>query len=71
MTSSLKKAFEKTENLPVSDQKLLAMQILQDIKNEILWKTSLESASGKVSTLANIALKEHKAGKTIKGGFGK
>ncbi len=69
MTYSLYKAFEKANQLSEIDQKQLASQILEDIKNETKWKKTLEHTSSKLAILAKKSLKEFKTGKTQKVGF--
>jgi hypothetical protein len=69
MTDLLYKAFEKANQLSVIDQQQLASQIIEDIKNEMKWKKTLEHPSLKLHNLAKKTLKEYKAGKTQKLGF--
>ena len=60
MVEELKRALDKAENLPESQQKKLAEVIL----NEIAWGEAMESSADKLSALAKEALSEYKDGKT-------
>jgi hypothetical protein len=60
MTEELKKAINKVEKLPDEKQNYIAELILDEIK----WDYTFQSSLDKLSTLAEEALLEYKAGKT-------
>lgn len=60
MIDELKRALDKAEQLPESQQRALAELIL----NEIEWDSSFLSSSQKLSLLAQEALTEYKDNKT-------
>jgi hypothetical protein len=60
MTEELKKAINKVEKLPEEKQNYIAELILDEIK----WDYTFQSSLDKLSTLAEEALLEYKTGKT-------
>jgi hypothetical protein len=71
-TDQLKAAYEAAKKLSLKDQDMIAKQILETIE-EMEWDeiVSHPKVMQKICDLADEALEEHLAGKTIKGGFGR
>lgn len=69
MTGLLTKALGEAEKLPRDLQDELARQLLEDIEGELRWDETLEKSHNQLSTLADRALEEFKAGRTRKMGF--
>jgi hypothetical protein len=65
MTTLLSRAFKQAEVLPESLQDELARELLEDIDGEQKWESALRASSSRVDTMAEMALKEFKKGKTI------
>ena len=64
MTELLKKAFEAASQLPPGEQDALASVLLGEIEGEHRWDATLEETHEKLTSLADAALAEHRAGKT-------
>ncbi len=62
MTELLKKAFEEASKLPPGEQDALASVLLQELDGEHLWEATLEGSQVALSSLADAALAEHRAG---------
>jgi len=69
MTILLKEAFRKASELPESLQNQIAKELLADIEGECLWDKTLNDSEDKLASLADIAMKEYREGKTKKMGF--
>ncbi len=71
VTDQLKAAYEAAKKLSLKDQDMIAKQILEMIE-EMEWDeiVSHPKVMQKISDLADEALEEHLAGRTIKGGLG-
>lgn len=71
-TDQLKAAYEAAKKLSLKDQDMIAKQILETIE-EMEWDEIIShpKVMQKICDLADEALEEHLAGKTIKGGFGR
>jgi hypothetical protein len=69
MTTLLSRAFKKAEVLPESLQDELARELLDEINGEQKWEIALQASSSKVDTMAQLALKEFKEGKTNNAGI--
>ena len=64
MTELLRKAFEEASKLPPREQDALASVLLEELRGEQLWETTLEETHEKLASLADAALAEHRAGRT-------
>jgi len=69
MTTLLSKAFEKAAALPDQLQNELAEELIEEIEWEKRWNKSLSESSDAIDTLAEEALRDHRAGKTREMGF--
>jgi hypothetical protein len=64
MTQQLEKVVASLKQLNSKEQNSIASLIVE----ELLWELSLKKSSKLLTSLVDEALKEHKAGKTKKGG---
>ena len=69
MISILSKAFDKAAALSESMQKQIALQLLEDMDAELKWEQSLKGSQQQLTTLADKALDDFKAGRGKKAGF--
>lgn len=65
MTKALERAFKAAASLPDAEQDALAAAILEDLAAEERWARFLAENPGKVERLADEALAEDVAGKTV------
>jgi hypothetical protein len=65
MTRLLEKAFEAASKLPEADQDALAASILAEVEADRRWDALFESSTSALSQLADEALGEHRAKKTL------
>jgi hypothetical protein len=65
MTRALREAFEEAEKLPEADQDQLAAAIRQEIRAERRWDSALAASQDALARLADEALAEHRAGRTL------
>jgi len=65
MTKLLEKAFEAASKLPEADQDALAASILAEVEADRRWDELFERSTPALSQLADEALGEHRAGKTL------
>jgi hypothetical protein len=65
MTELLKKAFETISKLPPESQDAIASRMLMEIEDENRWDELFAKSPDKLASLADEAIKEFKAGKTI------
>lgn len=65
MTKSLQRAIKKIEELPAGDQDALAALILEELESEERWQQRFASSADALAKLAEEALAEHRAGKTL------
>ena len=64
MTELLRKAFEEASKLPPREQDALASVLLEELRGEQRWEATLEETHEELTSLADAALTEHRAGKT-------
>lgn len=64
MTHALKKAFEVASSLPEREQDALAAAILEEVAADEQWEAALGTSPGALDSLADEALREHRAGRT-------
>ena len=64
MTELLRKAFEEASKLPTQEQDALASVLLEEIDGEQKWDGTLAETQDEMAGLADVALAEHRAGKT-------
>ena len=64
MTELLEKAFAEASKLPASDQDALAGRILEELAADRRWDEAFARSSEELSSLADEALTEHRAGRT-------
>lgn len=69
MTTLLSEAIRRIEALPGEMQDEIAEQLLEDVENELKWRTTLRKPQPKLGKLVEVALQESRAGKTKKAGF--
>jgi hypothetical protein len=65
MTRALREAFEEAEKLPEGEQDQLAAAIREEIRAEREWESALAASQGALAKLADEALAEHRAGRTL------
>jgi hypothetical protein len=65
MTKALREAFEEAEKLPEAEQDQLAAAIREEIAAERRWESSLATSQHALAELADEALAEHRAGRTL------
>ena len=69
MTELITKLFERISELPVDVQEEIAKQLIEDIDQEIKWRSSLENPDVVLDKLGETALKDSEEGKTKESGF--
>jgi hypothetical protein len=65
MTDLLKQAFDEASRLPASDQDWLASLMLDTLRSEKRWNDLFERSQDMLEKMADEALVEHKAGRTL------
>jgi len=65
MTQLLEKALAEIARLPEPDQDALAAIVLEEIASEQRWSESFAKSQGALAKLAEEALAEHAAGRTL------
>ncbi len=69
MTELLSKAFEEASKLPHEMQDELARRLLDDLVGESQWDATLAKSQDRLDRLAEKALVEFRAGRTLEMGF--
>jgi hypothetical protein len=64
MTRLLKQAFEEASKLPAEEQDALARALLDELAAEERWERAFDTTQGALTSLADEALAEHRAGRT-------
>ena len=65
MTQLLEKAYARITQLPDADQDTIASLILDELDSEEQWSQKFAASADVLSRLAQKALTEHRAGKTL------
>jgi len=65
MTQLLTKAFEEAGKLPEPEQNTLANWILAELISELRWEKAFAASEDLLAKLADEALVEHRAGRTL------
>ncbi len=65
MTELLKKAFDAVSKLPPETQDALAARILMELEDELRWDEAFAGSQDKLAQMADEAIEEFKAGKTL------
>jgi hypothetical protein len=65
MTQLLKKAFEEAAKFSEPEQNILANWILAELVSELRWKKTFANSEDLLAQLADEALAEHRAGRTL------
>ncbi len=65
MTQLLTQAFEKASALPEQEQNEFAKWILAELASEWRWAKAFADSQGQLAQLADEALAEHRADKTL------
>jgi hypothetical protein len=65
MTTLLQQAFEKASQLPPGEQDSFAALILHELESEERWQRLFEASQDLLARMADEALAEHRAGKTL------
>lgn len=65
MTKALQDAFKEAEKLPEAEQDQLAAAIRAEIEADRAWETRLAASQDALGALADEALAEHRAGRTL------
>jgi hypothetical protein len=65
MTELLKRAFEAVSKLPPETQDAIAARMLAELEDESRWDMAFAGSRDKLSELADDAIEEFKAGKTV------
>jgi len=61
----LAKAVERASERSAEEQELIASLILEELDSERNWEGLFAGSQGKLAEMANKAIAEHRAGKTI------
>ncbi len=64
MTTLLERAFAEAGKLSPAEQDLLAARVLTELGEEAEFDRAIATSAGKLATLANEAIAEHRAGQT-------
>ena len=65
MTELLKKAFEAVSKLPPDSQDAIAARMLMELEDESRWDEAFAKSQDKMAQMAEEAISEFKAGKTL------
>jgi hypothetical protein len=65
MTRLLEKAYSQASRLPEEEQDAIASAVLDMIADEELWSRQFAASQDGLAKLAEAALAEHRAGKTL------
>jgi len=65
MTELLKKAFEAVSKLPPENQDAIAARMLLELEDEKRWDAAFAGSQDKLARMADEAIKEFKAGRTV------
>jgi hypothetical protein len=65
MTQLLEKAYERIAQLPEPEQDRIASLIIEELDSEDQWSQKFTASADVLSRLAQKALAEHRAGKTL------
>ncbi len=65
MTELLKKAFEAVSKLPPDSQDAIASRMLMELEDESRWDGAFAISQDKLARMADEAIDEFKAGKTV------
>lgn len=65
MTELLKKAFDAVSKLPPETQDALAARILMELEDELRWDEAFAGSQDKLAQMADEAIEEFKAGRTL------
>ncbi len=69
MTRLLSKALKEAEKLSPKIQNEIGRQLLDDIKSEVQWQSTVSKPQEKLDKFARKALENSRQGKTKKSGF--
>jgi len=65
MTELLKKAFEAVSKLPPETQDAIAARLLVELEDEDRWDEAFAKSQDQLARMADEAISEYKAGKTV------
>ena len=65
MTDLLQKAFCEASQLPTNEQDVFAAWMLEELRSEQRWNELFASSQDMLAKMADEALAEHNAGKTL------
>jgi len=65
MNKLLEQAFARASKLSDTDQKALAIWILEELESDLRWDKTFEESADLLAQMAEEALKEHREGKTL------
>ena len=65
MTKALQDVFKEAEKLPEAEQEQLAAAIRAELEAEAVWEGRLAASTKALEALADEALAEHRAGRTL------
>jgi len=65
MTTLLEQAFAEAAKLPAQEQEALAAWLMEELKSDRRWSQLLESSADVLDQLADEALAEFRAGRTL------
>jgi hypothetical protein len=66
MTELLKKAFKAVSKLPPETQDAIAARMLMELEDESRWDEAFARSQDKLAQMADEAIAEFKAGKTVR-----
>ena len=64
MTKTLEKAFAKVSRLPVRDQNSVARWLIAELASDARWNKAFRRSEDRLAQLADVALEEHRNGRT-------
>ncbi|GMV88353.1 MAG: hypothetical protein AMXMBFR81_12840 [Chthonomonas sp.] len=65
MSSTFKQAIEMASKLPEQDQEALGAMLIREMESEQRWSALFEDSQDLLAKLADEALNQHRAGKTM------
>lgn len=65
MTNLLQKAFELARSLPDKEQDALAALVINEMESDRRWREAFDGSADALDRLADEALAEYRAGKTL------
>ena len=64
MTELLEQAISRLKTLPANEQDAIAIRILEELEDDLLWEEAFARSPDALAKLAATAMAEYRAGKT-------